>query len=127
MRTVPPSADLVESAKVRQAVVVEHAAERAALRAGITVSEIRTDVVDALAAGRCGTRRPRFLGDGNDAHSRREFVWNAAHTRAYVIKRPPGGPVRVVVTVLTSWRSDFIAEQGVGAVQQAFERAQAAA
>jgi hypothetical protein len=110
-----------------QMVVVEHAAERAALRGGITVAEVRADVVAALAAGRYGTRRPRFLGKGNDAHSRRSFVWNAAHTRAYVIKRPPGGPVRVVVTVLTPWRGDFIPEQGAGAMRQAFERAEQAA
>jgi hypothetical protein len=111
-----------------QTIVIEHAAERAALRGGITVAEVRADVVAALAAGRCGTRRPAFLGAGNDARSGRQFVWNDARTRAYVIDGPRDGTVRVVITALVPWhRADFIAEQGDGAVRQAFERARRAA
>ena len=109
-----------------QTVIVEHAAERAALRAGIGLAEIRADVIDALAAGRCDTKRPRFLSEGSDARPGRRFVWNHERTRAYVIEGPTRDFTRVVTT-LTSWRTDFIAEQGANALRQAFERAGVAA
>lgn len=123
---------LVGAGGVRSArqtvVVVEHGAERAALRGGITVAKVRADVVAALEAGRCDTSRPAFLGAGNDARSGRQFVWNSARTRAYVIDGPLDGTVRVVITALVPWRrGDFVAEQGAGAVRQAFERAERAA
>jgi hypothetical protein len=116
------------STKAQTVVVVEHGAERAAQRGGITVDEVRADVVAALAAGRCGTRRPVFLTPGKNAYARREFVWNAAQTRVYVIACLRGGMIRVVVTTLTPWRvGDFIPEQGATALGRAFERAERAA
>jgi hypothetical protein len=107
-------------------VIVEHAAERAALRAGIGLGEIRADVLAALSAGRCDTRRPPFLGYGKDAQPGRRFAWDGADTRAFVIEGPSGDVVKVL-TMLTSWRTDFVAEQGASAFRQAFERARRAA
>jgi len=105
-----------------KAVIVLHAAERAAQRGGITVAEVRADVVDALAAGRCGTKRPHFLGEGNDARPGRWFVWDQAQTRAFLFEPRLDGIVRVITTP-TPWRGDFIVDQGDGSVAQAFERA----
>jgi hypothetical protein len=113
------------SARARETVVViEHGAERAALRGRVTVAQVKDDVVAALEEGRCSTRRPAFLGAGNDARGGRHFVWNKARTRAYIIDGPRDGTVRVVITALVPWdRDDFVAEQGDSALRQAFERA----
>jgi hypothetical protein len=111
-------------AGILRTVIVLHAAERAAVRAKIAVAEVRADVVAALAEGRCSTTRPRFLGEGgNDARRGREFAWDLAQSRAYVVELQLDGIVRVI-TILTPWhRADFIPEQGRSAVAEAFERA----
>jgi hypothetical protein len=102
-------------------VVLEHAAQQAELRAGLTPSEIREIVVDALAAGRFASRRPSFAGAGRPAARQRSFVWDEADRVAFLIRARPDRAI--VVTALAGVRNDFLPAQGPSAVARAFERA----
>jgi hypothetical protein len=108
---------------VRLAVVVlPHAAEQAERRTGLSPSEIRTIVVDALEAGRFASRRPPFLSAGRPAIRGRTFVWDEGRSVAFLIRAREDRTI--VMTALVGIAHDFVPSQGATAIARAFERAQ---
>jgi hypothetical protein len=100
-----------------------HAATSGANRAGLTCEQIRSEVGEALQAGRQSRERPPWLKPGADAEAGCVYCWPGHERHAYVVCL--AGAFTVVRTVLTPSlaRRDFRRCQGKPALAQAMERA----